>query len=352
MAQQTTFENLNLLTDDEIAQLNQLVAEANNIIICCHKSPDGDAIGSSLGWAEILSSHYGKTAQVIVPDAYPDFLQWIPCSERIIRYDKHPERCDLMFQTADLVFCLDFNTTSRVAGMEPILVKSTAKRVLIDHHLNPDVPAILTISHPQMSSTAELVFRIAWQLGAYENMSRHAAAQIYTGMMTDTGAFTFNSTRPEIYFMIGQLLAKGIDKDTIYRKVYNNYSAWALRLRGYVIYQKMNYFEDLHAAYFTITRDDMQRFHFKKGDAEGLVNEPLKIKGTRLSISLREDDRVDNLIWVSMRSIGDLPSNVLCQRYFNGGGHLNASGGRLECTIEEAEQRVREMLQKEKDLLK
>ena len=151
--------NINILTDDQLAQLSQLISDAQNIIITCHQSADGDAIGSSLGWAEYLKL-LGKEPTIIVPDMYPDYLQWMPNSEKILRYDKHKEQADLLFRLADLVFCLDYNSPSRVDEMQESLISTKAQRVLIDHHLDPDVPAVLTISHPEMSSASELVFRI------------------------------------------------------------------------------------------------------------------------------------------------------------------------------------------------
>ena len=281
---------INLLSEAEIATLREHISNSNRIVICSHKSPDGDALGSSLAWAEYLRT-LGKEPNIIVPDAYPDFLQWLPGSERIIRYDKHAaDKADEMLQKADLIFCLDFNGTNRVDEMKDALEQATAHKIMIDHHLDPCMDTVLTVSHPQMSSTSELVFRLIWQLGGFEEMSRKCAVCIYCGMMTDTGGFTYNSNQPEIFFIVSQLLTKGIDKDKIYRNVFNNFSPWAIRLRGYLMSQKLNIFNDLHASYFTISRRDMRDFHFMKGDAEGLVNEPLKIKGMRLSVSLREDD--------------------------------------------------------------
>lgn len=340
-----------LLSEAEIATLKENIDNSNRIVICCHKSPDGDALGSSLAWAEYLRTQ-GKEPDIIVPDAYPDFLQWLPGSDRIIRYDKHAaDKADEMLQKADLIFCLDFNGTNRVDEMKYALEQSPAHKIMIDHHLDPSMDTVLTVSHPQMSSTSELVFRIIWQLGGFEEMSRKCAVCIYCGMMTDTGGFTYNSNQPEIFFIVSQLLTKGIDKDKIYRNVFNNFSPWAIRLRGYLMSQKLNIFNDLHAAYFTISRRDMRDFHFIKGDAEGLVNEPLKIKGMRLSISLREDDRRDNTIWVSLRSVDDFPCNLVASEFFNGGGHLNASGGRLHCTLDEAERVVRRAFAHYEDLL-
>ena len=342
---------IELLSEAEIATLKENIDNSNRIVICCHKSPDGDALGSSLAWAEYLRTQ-GKEPDIIVPDAYPDFLQWLPGTERIIRYDKHAaDKADEMLQKADLIFCLDFNGTNRVDEMKYALEQSPAHKIMIDHHLDPSMDTVLTVSHPQMSSTSELVFRIIWQLGGFEEMSRKCAVCIYCGMMTDTGGFTYNSNQPEIFFIVSQLLTKGIDKDKIYRNVFNNFSPWAIRLRGYLMSQKLNIFNDLHAAYFTISRRDMRDFHFIKGDAEGLVNEPLKIKGMRLSISLREDDRRDNTIWVSLRSVDDFPCNLVASEFFNGGGHLNASGGRLNCTLDEAERVVRRAFAHYEDLL-
>lgn len=335
--------NIDILTSDQVAQLSHLISDAQNIIITCHKSPDGDAIGSSLGWADYLHS-LGKEPTIIVPDQYPDFLQWLPNTEKIVRYDKHPEKCDLLFKIADLVFCLDYNATSRVDEMEQALVSARAPKVLIDHHLDPSVPAALTISFPELCSTCELVFRIVWQLGGFQSLNKQFAIPIYCGMMTDTGGFLYNSTRSEIYFIIGELLTKHIDKDKIYRNVYHNYSENRIRLMGFVLYEKLVYMADYHAAYYTLTREELQRFHFIKGDAEGLVNIPQQIKGLKLSISLREDTEKEDLVWVSLRSVDDFPCNQMAEEFFNGGGHLNASGGRLNCSMEEAIEIVRKAI--------
>ena len=175
-------------------------------------------------------------------------------------------------------------------------------------------------------------------------MTKKTAVPIYCGMMTDTGGFTYNSSSPEVYFIISQLLTKGINKDKIYRNVYNNYSEWRMRLIGYVLYQKLQVFTDKRASYFALTRQDLKRFHYMKGDAEGLVNMPLQIKNLQLSISLREDTERDNLIWVSLRSVDDFSCTKVAERWFNGGGHLNASGGRLNCSMEEAERIVRQAI--------
>ncbi len=343
--------NINIMTEDQLVQMNQLISNANTILITCHKSPDGDAIGATLAWAEYLTS-IGKEPTMIVPDQFPDFLTWMPNSQKIVRYDKHREKCDMLFKIADLIFCLDYNTPSRVDEMEQSLVSSPAKRVLIDHHLKPDVPAVLTISQPEACSTCELIFRIVWQMGGFEQQTKHFAVPVYCGMMTDTGGFLYNSTRCEIYFIISQLLTKHIDKDRIYRNVYHNYSEDRIRLMGYVLYEKLVYIPKYNAAFYTLTKDELRRFHFIKGDAEGLVNIPQQIKGLKLSISLREDTDKPNIIWVSLRSVDDFPCNLMAEQFFNGGGHLNASGGRINGTMQEAIETVRKAIEAFSDRLK
>ena len=343
--------NIDIMNEDQLVQMNQLISNANNILITCHKSPDGDAIGATLAWAEYLTS-IGKEPTMIVPDQFPDFLTWLPNSQKIVRYDKHREKCDMLFKIADLIFCLDYNTPSRVDEMEQSLVSSPASRVLIDHHLKPEVPAVLTISQPEACSTCELIFRIVWQMGAFEQQTRHFAVPVYCGMMTDTGGFLYNSTRCEIYFIISQLLTKHIDKDRIYRNVYHNYSEDRIRLMGYVLYEKLVYIPEYNAAFYTLTKDELRRFHFIKGDAEGLVNIPQQIKGLKLSISLREDTDKPNIIWVSLRSVDDFPCNLMAEQFFNGGGHLNASGGRINGTMQDAIETVRKAIDAFADRLK
>ena len=335
--------NISLLSEGEIALLRDTINASENIILCCHRSPDGDAIGSMLGWAEYLKVG-GKLPTCIIPDAYPDFLQWLPGTERMMRYDKHAAFMDELIDKADLIFCLDFNSASRTDGMAEKLSASKAKKILIDHHLNPDLETVLSVSRPEASSTCELVFRLVWQLGEFDKLDRKFAIPVYCGMMTDTGGFTYNSTNPEIFYIISLLLTKKINKDKIYRNVYNNYSESRVRLMGHVLKDKLVVLKPYNATYFSLTREDLKRFNYIKGDAEGLVNIPLQIKGTKLSISLREDTEKDNRIWVSLRSVDDFPCNKMAEIYFNGGGHLNAAGGRLECQMDEAEEITRKAI--------
>lgn len=328
-----------MLSEKEVEQLRGILAPKQRIVVCCHKSPDGDAIGSSLAWASFLrrTGDEGRQVTVAVPDAAPNFLRWMEGYKDVVCYDKHPDKVKALLDEADLLCCLDFNSLSRTEAMEEALADCKAPRLLIDHHIGPNVEAEMTISQPNMCSTSEMVFNIVSELGGYDDMTTEEAQNIYCGMMTDTGAFTFNSNYPEIFYTIGRLVAKGIDKDDIYKKVFHNFTMSALKLRAYVVLKKLRYIKALHAAYFTLTKEEMERFYYLKGDLEGLVNEPLRVKGMKLSISLRQDTEQENLVLVSLRSSNGFHCEEVARQFFNGGGHADAAGGKLYCSMEEAE---------------
>ena len=297
---------------------------ADKIVIVSHVSPDGDAIGSSLGLAQFLDSQ-DKTVNVIVPNAFPDFLKWMPGSKDILLYDRYKEFADKLINEADIICCLDFNSLKRIEEMADSVATSPARKILIDHHLYPEDFCRIVISHPEISSTSELVFRLICRMGYFSDISREGAECIYTGMMTDTGGFTYNSNNREIYFIISELLSKGIDKDDIYRKVYNTYSESRLRLMGYVL-SNMKVYREYNSALISLTKEEQGKFDYIKGDSEGFVNIPLSIKNVRFSCFLREDTE-RRIIKISLRSVGTFPCNKLAAEFFNGGGHLNASGG-------------------------
>ncbi|MBR1719212.1 MAG: bifunctional oligoribonuclease/PAP phosphatase NrnA, partial [Phocaeicola sp.] len=227
---------------------------------------------------------------------------------------------------------------------------SKARKILIDHHLHPSDFCSIIISHPEISSASEIVFRFICRLGGFDDISFEAAECIYCGMMTDTGSFTYNSNNPEIYYIISELMSKGIDKDAIYRRVYNTYSEGRLRLQGYVLYCKMKLFHEYNAALISLDREEQKRFHYNKGDTEGLVNIPLSVKGIIFSAFLREDTEKD-MVKISLRSVGSFPCNQIASEYFGGGGHLNASGGEFYGPLKDAENILKQALVKYKELL-
>lgn len=324
-----------LLDDVLLAQLKEGLAKYNKYVLVAHTSPDGDAVGSTLGLAHFLRSQ-GKQADVILPNAFPEFLNWIPGSSDIVLFDADAEQGTRLIQDAEVICCLDFNELSRLDDkLQSAVSMANAEFWMFDHHLQPKDFCSITVSFPLLSSTCEVIFRVIYELGGFEELTYESAQALYAGMCTDTGGFTFNSSRPEIFFIISCLLEKGIDKDKIYRLIFHNNSFDRVRLQGYVLHEKLQYFEEYRSTLFTITRDEQKAFHFQKGDSEGLVNIPLTIKGVRMSCQLREDPEQDKIL-VSLRSVDDFPCNKVAEMFFNGGGHLNAAGGRLNCTLDEA----------------
>lgn len=334
-------------------QLMRLLKDAKRVVILAHAAPDGDAMGSALGWSEYLR-HIGKQVTIVMPTPAPDFLKWLPGAQYILYYteEEHQARARHAILEADLICCLDFNQLSRVRDdVKGLVEKSKAPRLMIDHHLNPDTEAMtMVISRPKASSTCELVFRVINELGGYDRLSRSGACCIYCGMMTDTGSFTFNSNDPEVFLIIAMLLAKGIDKDKIYRNVYHCFSTHRLKFWGYMLHEKLTFYAGGRASVMTYNREEMKQHKYIRGDAEGLVNQPLQVRGCRLSICLREDTDVD-AIRVSLRSVDDVPCNLISEEFFNGGGHLNASGGELHCSMEEAVKIAEQAIEKYKNVL-
>ena len=338
-----------VISQANIDHVEKWFVRADKVVILSHVSPDGDAIGSSLGLYHFLTSQ-DKTVHVIVPNAFPDFLKWMPGAKDIIQYNRYKDFADKLINEADVLCVLDLNVLSRLDEMKDVVEKSPARKMHVDHHLYPGDFARITISHPDISSTSELVFRLICQLGNFSDITKEGAECIYTGMMTDTGAFTYNSNNRETYFIIGELLSKGIDKDEIYRKVYNNCSEGRLRLKGYVLHEKMQLFPQFRSALITLSREEQQKFHYMKGDTEGLVNIPLTVKDICFSVFLREDTEKD-MIKISLRSEGTFPCNKVASEFFNGGGHLNASGGEFYGPMEDAVALFKQALVKYEDLL-
>ena len=338
-----------VIAQAEVDHVEKWFERAEKIVIVSHVSPDGDAIGSSLGLYHFLTSQE-KTVNVIVPNAFPEFLHWMPGAKEVIVYDKYKEYADKLINEADVLCCLDFNVLSRIDNMEEVVRNTPARKMMVDHHLYPGDFCRITISHPEISSTSELVFRLICQLGNFSDITKEGAECIYTGMMTDTGGFTYNSNDREIYYIISELLSKGIDKDEIYRKVFNTHSEGRLRLMGYVLYDKMQVFPEFNSALIWLDASEQKRFQYKKGDTEGFVNIPLSIKGVRFTVFLREDTE-KKMIKVSLRSVGTFPCNKVAAEFFNGGGHLNASGGEFYGPMEEAINLFKQALVKYQDLL-
>lgn len=336
-----------LVDENNIKELRRLLETCENIVITCHIAPDGDAMGSSLGFANVLNA-IGKTVKVITPDMPPRNLMFLPGAKDIVVYTKYQDFATRLLRDADLIFALDYNDIKRIDKVGDALLASKAPKVMIDHHLFPGDFVDVRISHPEVSSTSMLVFRVLCRLELFPYIDKDAATCIYTGMMTDTGNFSYNSNDPDLYIVISELLKKGINKDAIYSKVYNSNTPDRLRLNGYAVEQKMKIYDDCHGALITLTRDELNRYHYQKGDTESLVNVPLSVPDIVFSFFLREET---GYIKVSARSKGEFPVNKICEKHFNGGGHKNAAGGEFYGTLEEAVTRFEELVPEFEQLL-
>lgn len=337
-----------IIQQQKVKQVIEAIHTSRSIIITTHLSPDGDAMGSSLALCHFLRRN-GKQVRIIVPNSFPYFLKWMDGSSEVEVYDYNPAAGQRLLASADLIFCLDYNIIKRVGSMGAYLEKSPAKKVLIDHHLLPGDGFDIAISHPEISSTCELLFRLFHQAGEYENLDKQEAEAMYCGMMTDTGGFTYNSNDPEIYEIISLLLRKGVDKDAIYSKVFHNYSESRFRLLGFTLSQRMEVYPKLHSALLHLSLEDQANFPFNKGDTEGFVNYPLSIKDIIFSTFIREEKE---LIKLSFRSQHSFPCNEFAADFFNGGGHLNASGGEFYGSFEEAVKTYHEGLKQYKEKIK
>ena len=337
-----------VVADEVLQQLKLMLMAAQKIVITCHVSPDGDAVGSSLCLMHVLRK-LGKQATVITPDMLPPSLTFLPGVKDIVVYTRQELMAKHFVNEADLIVCLDFNAPYRVDRFAPVLTAAKAKKVLIDHHLDPEPFADLQISFPEMSSTCELLYHVIYFMGMKRYMSRWSATCLYTGMMTDTGNFTYNSNNPDLYVIISELLKWGIDKEHIYNVVMNTNSENRLRLLGYALSEKMAVFPEVGGALIALDHDELVKYHYQRGDTESLVNRPLTIPGVYWSIFLRDDQEY---IKVSTRSAGDFAVNVWCEKYFCGGGHKNAAGGEFRGTMDECKAIVYdivELLKKEKE---
>ena len=333
------------ISSEQIDRLRGVLARpAQRAVIVAHTNPDGDAVGSSLAWAEALRS-MGHSVTCIVPNKYPYFLDWMPGIGEIVIFKNDTEgRALKAVAEADTIFCLDFNSLSRLEILsDTIAANTTARRVLIDHHLSPDKGFDAVFSYPDASSTCYLVYRLIEALWGAEAITRPMAEVLYVGMMTDTGNFAFSSLTPELFRAVAVLVERGIHIPTIHNNVYNAYTEGRARLFGYAINRKMQIIEEGTVAYMSLMEHEMRRFQFQQGDSEGFVNYALTIKKMKMSAIFLAHRK---FIRVSLRSRGDVDVNLFARRYFHGGGHKNAAGGKsfdsMEETIERFVRAVRE----------
>ena len=324
-----------IIPQSTIDAVEKIISDNRKFVLLSHKNPDGDALGSTLALCHYLKSR-GKEAVVVLPNMFPEFLLWMPGADGVLIYENATDKAAEAIADADAFFCLDFNALNRIGDVSNVVLDNNAPKILVDHHLFPSDDFVVKISFPEACSTSELVYRLVEMLSGDVAVSFEMAQCIYTGMMTDTGAFAYASSRKDIFLIVAALLDKGIDKDVIYRKVFYSSSLTRMRLQGYAMYKKLKVYNRFNAALITLEHDELQRFYAVKGDTEGLVNQPLQMSGIRFSCFFREEQ--PGKINVSLRSVDDFPCNEVAAEFFNGGGHKNASGGELRCTMNEAVQ--------------
>lgn len=321
-------------------RLHRLLADARKVAIICHVGPDGDAVGSSLALAHVLGT-LGKEARCIIPDATSALLMRLPEAKELVDACRHADFARTLLLDADLIFCLDFNEPRRVDRMADTLLAAKAPKVMIDHHENPADFATVAISHPEMAATCYLLFRVLCRLELLPYIDATAATQLLAGIMTDTGGFSYNCDDPELYEVVAELMRHGADRPFLQKLLFNTVSENAMRLNAYAVDKKMEVYPDMGAALITLSRAELNRYHYCKGDTESLVNRPLAIPGVIYSCFMREEE---HYIKVSMRSQGDFPVNEICAGHFGGGGHINAAGGEYHGTLEEAAEAFRNLM--------
>ena len=331
-----------------IPALKEQLSNRKEIVIIPHKNPDGDALGSCLGLKHFLDL-MGHSCSVISPNDYPEFLEWIPGQEQIIKYNKSEEKSEKLLLEADLIFTLDFNSLSRIKPMDEILENCKATKIMIDHHEQPDDYADLMYSDPSLGSTCEMVYNLMEALDV-SLINKTIATCIYTGIMTDSGSFRFQSTTAVTHSIVSNLLDMGIDHTQIHNNIYDTYSFGRLQLLGKALTNLVKV-EPLNAVYITLSQEELTQCDFKKGDTEGFVNYGLSLDGIILAIILIENTQ-EKIIKMSFRSKGEFNVNEFARKHFNGGGHHNAAGGVSHENLEVTTQKVHQTILQYKDQLK
>ena len=319
----------------DISELKQLLSTPKKIVIVPHKNPDGDAMGSTLALDHYLKQ-LGHDSIVIAPNDYPNFLAWLPGNDSVLIYESNVKEASTKIQEADLIFTLDFNALHRTGDMEKPLATSEAIKVLIDHHQQPDDYAKYVYSDVTICSTCQMVYHFFEKLDVLDTITPAIATCIYTGIMTDTGSFRFSSTTSTTHRVIAELIDKGAHNSEIHNNIYDTNSYNRLQLLGKAL-NNLKVVRHLNTAYISLSQEELNSFNFKKGDTEGVVNYGLSVKGVKFAAIFIEHKQ-EGIIKISLRSKGNFDVNNFARQHFNGGGHINAAGGRsdigLKATVE------------------
>ena len=331
-----------------ISEIFSLIEKPKNIVITFHQKPDADAMGSGLGLYNFLIQ-FGHTVSVISPTNWPSFLNWMPGSKNVVDFEMHNDKAKTLLQKAEWLFCLDFNVLNRTKRMETVIESLLATKILIDHHQQPQTEAFdYGISDVSKSSTAEMVYDFIIAAGYSEKISAETAECLYAGVMTDTGSFRFNSTSANVHRMIADLKDKGLEHSQIHENLFDNFLEGRFRFFGNILLNRMDVFYEYNTALIAIPQSDLIKYNVKTGDTEGLVNFPLSIKGIKLAAVIidRGDERKS-----SFRSKGGFDVNTFARKYFNGGGHFNAAGGKNIEPLDEVVRKFKAAIKENRELL-
>lgn len=314
-----------------ISKIQELLSSHKNILITSHSNPDGDALGSGLAMWHFLTL-LGHDVNFMVPNSFPDFLQWMPGQENILIFEKNKKKCLNIIESADILFSLDYNTPSRLGEAAEAFKHAKGTKILIDHHIDPDLKEYnFAISTVHTTSTSELVYDFITQIDPTK-LNIDIAECVYTGIMTDTGSFSYACNYEKTFRLVAELYKLGLDGVKVNRLVYNTYSENRLRLLGFALSEKLVVLQDYATAYISLTKEELDKYQYQAGDTEGLVNYALSVKGIKLAALFTEQSKK---IRISFRSVGEFSVNNLARSFYEGGGHKNAAGGDSFLPMEE-----------------
>ena len=335
------------INEKNIVTIVKKIKESKNITIISHENPDGDTIGSATALYGVLKN-LGLNAKLIINDKLPVFLQWLPYSKNYVIYENNISEVKKIINNTDLFFHIDYNAFERTGNLFKLLKqKQDTFSILIDHHPNPSPIAKFSYSYTDKSSTAEVLFNFL-KIAKLDNYINHNEATcLYAGIITDTGNFVFNSSSPQLFITVAELLKKGINKDEIYSNIYYNFSYNRMKLLGFALSERMFYWQHLNTAFITLYDKDLKRFNHQKGDTENIVNMLFYIKNVKFALLMIE--KKDH-IKISMRSRGQFPANYIASKYFNGGGHLNAAGAKCLASMNETIQKLKNVLENDENV--
>lgn len=335
------------MTHQDIQEIKELLASRKCIVIVTHKNPDGDAMGSSLGLYNYLLRHK-HSVKVVTPNGYPAFLQWLPGDDKVVEHSENPDRAEALIKKADIIFCLDFNALRRIDRVGPLIRKAKATKILIDHHLQPEKFADFMMCDKKSCSTSQLIFDFITALGDKKLINRKIANCLYTGIMTDTLNFKIATTTAHTHHIVSELIGAGAQNTLSYSNVFDTYTEDRVRLLGHCLGKEMKVLSEYNAAFISLSKSDLKKFNFQKGDTEGFVNYPLSIQGIKFSALFME---MSDEIKISFRSKGSFDVNKFARRNFSGGGHANAAGGEAHGSLDDAVLKFISVLPEYKDSL-